>query len=348
MIRNKLPFVAAAATAAAAAFLAGCVLLPKQAWAQPYVTNHQQYFLFEDSRPLLDTKALTPVGNKRSKKKKFKWAFASTILEKSTKDLNILLVRLGENLPTSPFPYEFEWAFEYGLGDGGGSIDVEDVVYQSKGKTYVLCGTVTTTRGGGGGSNGFLLTVNKKGKVKSARVYDGVETFRSVVPRSDKDGGYIAVGRATPQVFGGGSTTSEAVYVSVDKNLGVVCARLFRGDFGDGFRGAEISTWNKVVPYGNKRNPRYAVAGTAEAEDFTQFRRKQSDVLVAVANESCDVDWFRQYGGSEPFYLERGLSLARFDPRKGGLVVTGSTRVDDDPIGVGGGVAHRRRTQATP
>jgi len=293
-----------------------------QASAQ-YINHHQQYFLDPTdlyNEKVFDTKALTPV--QIGKKGLLDWAFASTIDEPGG-DLRALLVKLGPNFSTAT-PFQIEWAFQYFAGFGV-SLDVEDVYYEDnvKDEGYVLCGKYTQE----GESSGFLLRVDPQGTPITARVYNEISVFTSIVPWQNNKG-YVAVG----QFKEGKDNVKDAAFVSIKKkNLKVACALDMKGFFPRKALGFVEGQFNKVIQY--KGGKSFAAVGDTTwqlgvaGEDNSKCGRN-SDVLVAVVNKKCKVDFVNQYGdstgGNGGETNERGLSIAQYS-KKGGLVITGNT-----------------------
>jgi hypothetical protein len=187
--------------------LLGFDFVLNQASAQ-YYNHHQQYFFDPTdlyTEQIFDTKALAPV--QIGKKGVLDWAFASTI-DVEGGDLRPLLVKLGPNFSVGT-PFQIEWAFQYFAGFGV-SLDVEDVYYEDnvKDQGYVLCGNYTQE----GESSGFLLRVDPQGMPITARVYNSISVFTSIVPWKNNKG-YVAVG----QFKEGDDSVKDAAFVSIKK-----------------------------------------------------------------------------------------------------------------------------------
>ena len=299
----------------------GLAFVANQASAQ-YINHHQQLFGYVgDTRPTrLDTKALTPVSGGDL----LQWAFASTIEDGLNSDLpsaDTLLVKLKENMPMAS-PFQFDWAKRYYDPSQNLSIDVEDVHFDGEG--YILCGKVY--KEDPSESIGFLMTVDSNGGNPYARYYKEVSEFRSVIRAQNADEGYVAVGRTRPLNFDPDLPQNiDAVYVEIDSDLEILCAKYMRGSFfGNSNPTVTIhSAWNKLIPYGVSG---YAMVGETIFNPGA-FCRSDGDVLVAVVGQQCEVKWVRQYGSeltTNSRIFEQGLSIAQFSER-GGLVITGKT-----------------------
>jgi len=301
--------------------LLGFDFVLNQASAQ-FNNHHQQYFVDPTdlyTEKVFDTKALTPV--QIGKKGVLDWAFASTIDEQDG-DLRALLVKLGPNFPGGT-PFQIEWAFQY-LAGFGVSLEVEDVYYEDnvKDEGYVLCGKYTQE----GESSGFVLRVDPQGTPITAKVYNEISVFTSIVPWQNNKG-YVAVG----QFKEGEDNVKDAAFVSIKKkNLKVGCAIDMKGFFPRKALGFVEGQLNKVIQY---RGNSFAAVGDTTwqlgvaGQDNSKCARN-SDVLVAVVNKKCKVDFVNQYGdstgGNGGETNERGLSIAQYS-KKGGLVITGNT-----------------------
>jgi hypothetical protein len=300
----------------------GLGLVPNQASAQ-YLTHHQQHF-FDGSdveRQVFETKALTPVPSKNEKK--LFWAFASNVRQNSDGDTATLLTNLKGNTPNTS-PFEFNWAREY-FSNSGWDLEVEDVNFETRGlmkRNYILCGSIKK----GKKSQGFMLRVTASGNVVTARRYQDIYNLKSCIPNHETNG-YVAVGQTQPRKNG----LKDAVYVNVKKNLKPSCGLNMTGIFPeqDFFGLQQESGFNKVIPYSRKGYQLYAAVGETASNSFSDCEQN-SDVLVALVHEGCEVRWVNRYGSQgEPALkktiAERGLSIAQFDTSEGGLVITGKT-----------------------
>ena len=292
-----------------------------------YINHHQQAYTIISDNDIkvkeFDTKALTPVRQKESKK--LQWAFASSVLNGADDDgkLRTLLVKLRDNTPdTSPFA--FDWAKTYGRE--GISLDVEDVVHETIGGVgYILCGKVKM---GGEPWKAFLLRTDNDGDIIAApRFYPDTYSFKSVVPTHEGKG-YIAVGQSagTSQ-----DTGRDAVYVSVDKDLNVLCTRETNGLFtqNNNQNFPVESGWNKVIQYSREIDggKGYAMVGESILNYNTDCEKdKNYNVLVATLNVKCTVGYERMYGDKNRRVEERGLSIAEIFTGKVDLAITGNAK----------------------
>lgn len=294
-----------------------------QATAQLYDNHHQKFYNLFFDPSIFDTKALTPV----EKLDEVKWAFASTVSNDTDDTLNVLLTKLGTNTPNdAPFP--FEWAKEYSVRRSGKwSIDVFDVVYEPEGKKpgYILCGRVINLDKKR--SDGFLLRVKEDGTFKKGRTYSDVSVFTSCVPWHNRKG-YVAVGQT--KIINSDVEKPDAVYISVKKNLkSNLCGWRTKG------LGPTESRFNKVIRYKKGKKKLYAVVGETTQQPNDKCA-SNSDVLVFVGDDKCTEDKIReiQYGDQSNLNgfrtNERGLSIAQFSSKEGGLVITGNTKRDKD------------------
>lgn len=300
----------------------GLDLVLNQASAQ-YLTHHQQHFFDIDDveRQVFETKALAPVPSKT--KKKLFWAFASNVGPNVDGNIATLLVKLKGNKPNAS-PFEFLWAKEYSNRKKGLSLEVEDVNYETKGKkkNYILCGSIKK----GNKSQGFMLRVNASGSIVMAKRYKEIYNLKSCIPNQNGNG-YVAVGQTQPRKDG----SKDAVYVNVKKNLKTICGLNMTGIFPeqDFFELQLESGFNKVIPYSRDGSKLYAAVGETASNSFSDCENN-SDVLVALVDEGCELRWVNRYGNQgEPdlkrTITERGLSIAQFDTSDGGLVITGKT-----------------------
>jgi len=308
-----------------------CLSFLLQKVSAQYINHHQQVFYFEQQdRKVWNTKALTPVTQRNVKK--YKWTFASTINAEGNKNTNILLTKLRENLPVAN-AFDWEWSKEYGGQDI--SIDVMDVVHEARDGSYILCGRVQFFEKRR--FEAFLFRVDSIGFPVLAKTYREFSVFNSVTP-AHNGRGYIAVGQTqfseNPDILG-----RDAAYVSVKKsNLNIKCAKFFQGTFRQTDSNGIDDGFNKVIKYAIKKPQKrklYAVVG--ETRRNINFRcRQNSDVLVLLADDKCNVEWVKQYGShsdvSDTEINERGLSLAQFDKKTGGLVITGNTEAIDSCV----------------
>jgi hypothetical protein len=296
-----------------------------------YINHHQQVYTIvgntANSIKEFDTKALTPVEQKGSKK--LHWAFASSVSNGAIDDgkLRTLLVKLKSNTPDTA-PFAFQWAKTYGRNDI--LLDVEDVVHETIGERgYILAGKV---KGVGFGTNddqwrAFLLRTDDDGKITAGpRFYQNTYSFKSVVP-THKGDGYIAVGQSSdnPDTKAG----RGAVYVSVKKNLDVKCTRDTTGSFTQNNQKLPVeSGWNKVIQYSKKVDggKGYAVVGESILDYENNCEKdKNYNVLVATLNDKCSVKFEYMYGDKNRRVEERGLSIANIS-NKGDLAITGNAK----------------------
>jgi len=309
-----------------------------QASAQ-YLHHLQKFYqTLGGLRDSLDTKALTPVKQGRG----LQWAFAASVASTQPGDtrLNSLLVKLRDNLPISD-PFALDWAAEYFDPDLQATIEVQDVDYENGRRDrrgYILCGNYSSPFLPN--PVGFLLRVDELGNPLLAKTYQEVSVFNSCVVKNDNNG-YVAVGIAQyrndpTDPF---PTTRDAVYADVDRNLQFQCALTMQGTFVNtgpplGSNGID-SRWNKVIRYKSRiRGTGYAMVGDEFFNPNYQLCRLDQDVMVGLVGEQCNVQWVRQYGApltTQQRIFETGLSIAQYDQRRGGFVVTGEWM--DDPCG---------------
>jgi hypothetical protein len=298
-----------------------------------YINHHQQVYTigFNNGNRIkeFDTKALTPVNQKGSKK--LHWAFASSVSNEANDDgkLRTLLVKLKSNTPDTA-PFAFQWAKAYGRSDI--LLDVEDVVHETKGgRGYILAGKVKGLGFGSDQWRAFLLRTDDDGEITAGpKFYQNTYSFKSVVPTHEGKG-YIAVGQSSEFRVDNPDTNAGrgAVYVSVNKNLDVRCSRETNGSFTQNNQKLPVeSGWNKVIQYSKKVDggKGYAMVG----ESILDYRNKcekdkNYNVLVATLNDKCSVKFEYMYGDKNRRVEERGLSIANIS-NKGDLAITGNAK----------------------